>query len=44
MTDKEKLIEAINRRLPNLSEKRLNMILQILWQFVKHPEAEEATN
>lgn len=44
MTDNEKMIEAINRRLSKLSAKRLRLILQILYQFDKYPEKEEATN
>ena len=44
MTENEKMIESINRRLSNLSAKRLRLILQILYQFDKYPEKEEATN
>lgn len=44
MTENEKMIESINRRLSKLSAKRLRMILQILYQFDKYPEKEEATN
>ena len=44
MTDNEKIIESINRRLSKLSVKRLRLILQILYQFDKFPEKEEATN
>ena len=44
MTDNEKIIESINRRLSKLSTNRLRLILQILYQFDKYPEKEEATN
>ena len=44
MTDNEKIIESINRRLSKLSVKRLRLILQILYQFDKFPEKEEAIN
>ena len=44
MTDNEKIIECIDRHLAKLSVKRLRMILQIIYQFERFPEKEEATN
>ena len=35
MTDNEKLIEAINRHLPNLPTKQLRSILLVIYEFLK---------
>lgn len=35
MTENEKLIEAINRHLPNLPTKQLRMILLVIYEFLK---------
>ena len=35
MTENEKLIEAINRHLPNLPTKHLRTILLVIYEFLK---------
>lgn len=45
MTDNEKMIESINRRLSKLTEKQLRLVLILLYSFTKNsPQAQEATN
>ena len=44
MTDNEKLIETINRYLPKLNEKRLRLVLTMLYKFTdSNTQKQEAT-